>query len=342
MKLLLPRLIVAALIAASNLISYPCSNGQENQPYEVAVLDVQKVMDSIEDLPADDAKAQLDAYRKIQRATGVLAKAKGIKFVLRVDTANLEDKTLLDLQRMDDADMNPVVYRTRMDLTDPVIEAIQSDDDLERIAKVSDSGGIGVGPLNGSGRTIIGPLSLGRGNTQSWALVPITDSSKLQRMQLLYQEAIASGLVSKTTRRRNARSECALTGSHCRSNVIVCCERRAEFTKLTLNVLDAALGSPVPAATPPQPEPTVKVKEFIYDESGTRIEKVHEYTAKRKDIDNLPENSLPEKVLGDAREGTIVAPFSTDSVINVERSQLESLRLEQQRQIQRGILFPPL
>ena len=77
MTLLLTRLIVAALIAAPILISCPCSSGQENQPYEVAVLDVQKVMDSIEDLPAVDIKAQWDAYKIIQRATGVLAKAKG-------------------------------------------------------------------------------------------------------------------------------------------------------------------------------------------------------------------------------------------------------------------------
>lgn len=136
MTLLLTRLIVAALIAAPILISCPCSSGQENQPYEVAVLDVQKVMDSIEDLPAVDIKAQWDAYKIIQRATGVLAKAKGIKFVLRVDTTNLEEKTLLDVPRIDNADMNPVVYRTRMDLTDLVIEAIQSDDNLERIAKM--------------------------------------------------------------------------------------------------------------------------------------------------------------------------------------------------------------
>lgn len=136
MTLLLTRLIVAALIAAPILISCPRSSGQENQPYEVAVLDVQKVMDSIEDLPAVDIKAQWDAYKIIQRATGVLAKAKGIKFVLRVDTTNLEEKTLLDVPRIDNADMNPVVYRTRMDLTDLVIEAIQSDDNLERIAKM--------------------------------------------------------------------------------------------------------------------------------------------------------------------------------------------------------------
>jgi len=174
-------------------------------------------------------------------------------------------------------------------------------------ATVNDSGGISAGPLNGPVRTVIGPLGLNRGNVQSWTLIPVTDSAKLERMQVLYQNAIDAGVASRASGRRRPNAECNLKGSYCDSNIQVCAENRAAFTRLVLDVLNAALKDPTPAPS----EPTVEVQDYIYNTDAT-VKEIRKYTVKSSTLD-LNRTEMGSVEMGAANIGT--GEIVTDNLV---------------------------
>lgn len=207
-------------------------------------------------------------------------------------------------------------------------------------ASVTDTGGIAAGPLNGPVRTVIGPLTLGRGNSQTWALIPITDPDKLERMQLLYQEAIASGIASKSTKKRGPVAECDLKGNYCGCSIRVCGNNRAAFTRLTLQIIDAAVNDP-PA---PTPAPTVEVQDIIYQKESGLVSQTRKYNVKAEDIILIPSNNgVP---MGASGSSTRILTAPPSSIVNPPaskvRTQIQGNILEQQKQILRGAAFPNL
>lgn len=208
-------------------------------------------------------------------------------------------------------------------------------------ASVTDSGGVAAGPLNGPSRTIIGPLSIGRGNTQTWALIPITDPAKLERMQSLYQGAIISGIASKSTGKRQPISECDLKGSYCGSNIQICGQNRAAFTRLTLDIINAAVNDPPAAPT----EPTVEVQDIIYKEGGELVQQIRKYSVRAKDLETIPATTGTQMGEGGSSSRVLIAP-SVNAIVapqeSNERTQINGAILEQQKQILRGAAFPNL
>jgi hypothetical protein len=207
-------------------------------------------------------------------------------------------------------------------------------------ASVTDSGGIAASPLNGPIRTIIGPLQLGRGNTQTWALIPITDPDKLERMQLLYQDATASGIAAKSSKKRGPVAECDLKGNYCGCSIQVCGSNRAAFTRLTLQIIDAAVNDP----PTPTPEQTVEVQDIIYQKEGGLVQQTRKYNVKAEDLGPVPSSSGVQMGSGGSSSRILTAPPS--SIVNPPeskvRTQIQGTILEQQKQILRGAAFPNL
>ena len=213
---------------------------------------------------------------------------------------------------------------------------------------VNDSGGGNIGILNGPGRTAIGPLTFGRGNSQSWALTPVSDPGKLERMQLLYKDAISSGLAKKTSGRRGLGAECDLKGTYCGCSIQVCSQNRAAFTRLALNVLDTALNDPPAPPAPPAavPEGTVEVQKFSYNDDST-VKEVQKYHVRGSE---LGLNAvLPET--GSASGGSTSSGNTSDSngsssrnlsspSRSTERTRRDNIIKEQQQELLRGVLFP--
>lgn len=204
-------------------------------------------------------------------------------------------------------------------------------------ANVTDGGQISAGPLNGPVRTVIGPLNLSRGNAQGWTLVPVTDFAKLERMQLLYQEAIASKIVNNVSGIRTPSTECTLKGSYCGCSVQVCKENRAAFTRLVLTVLDYALNDP-PAQPAMEATPTVEVQDLIYNDDAT-VKQIRKYNVNSSEIDV----NAVGVANGGTSSGSSSRTFNTPSVtepLSSERARVNSVIREQQRQVLRGSLFP--
>jgi len=216
-------------------------------------------------------------------------------------------------------------------------------------ASVTDNGGIAISPLNGPIRTIIGPLSGSRTNNQSWALIPVTDAAKLERMQLLYQDAVSSGVATKSSKKRNLVSECELKGSFCGFHIQVCGKNRAEFTRLALAVLNTAVNDP-PAATPAPPTPTVEIQEYKYNESGT-VEQIRKFNVDAQSVDLQNHNPISTSSSGSEspEAGGSGSRFLISPNISVnpaapssfsESERIKGVITEQQRQILRGTIFP--
>ena len=205
-------------------------------------------------------------------------------------------------------------------------------------ASVTDTGNINIGALNSPIRTNIGPLFASRNNNQQWALAPLTNPRRIERMQLLYQDAISAGLVSKTTGRRHINSECELRGTYCGCSIQVCEGQRSAFTRLVLNVLDAALNDPPAPAAPPAaaPEPTVEVQRFSYNADAT-VKEVQKFYVKSADIG--VDAVVPQSDATSGGSGTSSRSLSSPATSEGQR-QFDSILREQQQELLRGVLFP--
>ena len=219
-------------------------------------------------------------------------------------------------------------------------------------ANVNDNGSIAASTLNGPLRTVIGPLGISRGNSQTWTMVPVTDSAKLERMQLLYQTAISSGIASESPGGRRANAECALKGNYCGSHIQICEINRAAFTRLVLDVLNTALNDP-PAATP---QATVAIQDYIYNEDST-VKEVRRYNVNSSSVglDSIAVGSAASTAsassnnassdsgsTGSSGSSRRTASPSEAVPLSIEKSKVNDVIIEQQRQILRGSLFPGL
>ena len=207
-------------------------------------------------------------------------------------------------------------------------------------ASVSDNGGLNVSPINSPGRVLVGPFAAGRTNNQSWALIPVTDAGKLERMQLLYQEAIASGVASKSSKKRFATAECDLKGTYCGHHIQICGNNRAAFTRLALAILAEAVNDPAPT-------PTAEIQDFSYNDDGT-VKRARKYNvdARTENIQGTGtvENGMSQPPSGGSGTRILNSSPGISSPV-VPRAFRESERIrgvitEQQRQILRGTIFP--
>ena len=148
MNLYLARMIITSFISATLLAQ--CGLSQEQQidnSLVVAVLDVQKVLNSMPELQREanatdanaagvqlrsseaseqtEADARLNAYKKIRMAAAEVAESGSIQLVMKADTAGLLDGDPLTVEQVGNADKSKIIYRENMDLTRDVIKHLQ-------------------------------------------------------------------------------------------------------------------------------------------------------------------------------------------------------------------------
>lgn len=206
-------------------------------------------------------------------------------------------------------------------------------------ATVTDSGSIGVSTLNGLGRSIIGPLGLSRDNSEAWALEPITDPDRLDRMRCAYRAALGFAEYScpnvapvqiEECGVKLFGSSCEKVGHYCGCYIRVCPESAEEFTALVIAILNAAVNDP-PAA---DAKPTVKVTELFYNKDEN-VERIEEFTIE-VDPNEVPNRRVPA-MDGDAplgRSGMLIKPRA------IRPRNVNGLFQEEQLQLYRGTIFP--
>ena len=207
-------------------------------------------------------------------------------------------------------------------------------------ATVTDNGSVSLSTLNGPARTIAGPLGLTRTNAQSWALTPITDAGVLRSMQVLYQNAVASGIATESSGRRRPVAECTLKGTHCGYSIQVCSQNRAAFSRLVLQVLETALGDP-PATPEVMSDPTVEVRKFVYNEDST-VKEVQTYNVSSTSLginDAVAVGGTGGGEGGTANSGSSSRNLSLPAT-SIERTKVNNVIRQQQQEILRGVLFP--
>lgn len=166
-------------------------------------------------------------------------------------------------------------------------------------AQVSDNGAISASPLNGPAHTVLSLSSLSRNNVGSWTLEPISDPSKLRRMQCAYRRALGyafdecnkccqlqedwenkertgatvccdpckfSRVKIEECGKRFAHNPCERVGSYCGVHVRLCSDKCSQqaFTQLVLNILDYAVNEPAG----PYSKPKMEVEHYHYKQEG--------------------------------------------------------------------------
>ena len=240
-------------------------------------------------------------------------------------------------------------------------------------AQVADMGSIGVSTLNGRGHSVLGPLSLSRNNTQSWAANPITDPAKLKRMRCAYRRAIGIndgdyGCINCCKLEREFRGDatldcccdcclirkidfdycnkrlvhdpCEKVGHYCGTYIRVCPESYDDLAHLVLTILDYAVNNPKGT------KKSIDVEEYYYDEKGNveRIEKfsqavdrnaLPQRTVTSSDDPSATETTVvPQQRQG--RQGEIIDRFEDTS----RRTEPNPLFILEQQQIRNQALFP--
>lgn len=192
-------------------------------------------------------------------------------------------------------------------------------------AQVSGTSSISANPLNGPGHTNLGPLSFGRNTQNNWTMEPITDPKRLQIMRGLYQDAINGcgecPLILEEVSRKSTVSACDKIGSYCGCSIRVCPESSAAFTRLVLDVLEAAVGD---ISSPSKP--TAQIEELYYNKD--KLVKVKKYTIE------IPKDAAEVKMNDRNNKARIINPYEA-----IPRSRGNSIFREQQLQLYRNNLF---
>ena len=211
---------------------------------------------------------------------------------------------------------------------------------------VTGSSGVGVSTLNGPAHSVIGPLSLSRGNQLSWALGPVTDAKRLQRMKVLYQAMLGHiefwdakannkfafedfetpAIITWEEDRSWMQSQCCRTGEYCGCKIRVCPESYPEFSKLVLAIIKVATSDPSPGAA-------IQVEDFIYGDDG-KLDRIHKYAAAAKSKIEPVDADTPKNKIEMSREGEILDSSAFGS------SGTNPFFEETQRQVIRNTIFP--